>query len=138
MAIEEQKDSKSTYGLVGDGLDVTGEISFVGQLQVDGRVYGNITTETGTLTIGKNARIEASVDTAVCVVYGTLVGDIVANTRIEIGKTGCIEGSITTPALHIEEGAIIKGTIKMKDAESEPHLKEINSGNDLQQSMKAA
>jgi cytoskeletal protein CcmA (bactofilin family) len=48
------------------------------------------------------------------VIHGTVTGDVVASTRLEIRAPGKIIGDITTPSLVINEGAMLEGRCSMR------------------------
>ena len=58
----------SDMGLIGRGIEVSGDIFFADQLRVDGKVDGKIASDNGTLVIGESGRIEAQVDIGTCVI----------------------------------------------------------------------
>jgi cytoskeletal protein CcmA (bactofilin family) len=105
------------FALIGQGVEVSGQILFSNQLNVEGKVTGKITSETGDLTVGETGEVEAQVDIGVCRIHGTVHGDISARTRIEIHRTGKVHGDLATPKLLIEEGAIFNGAVKMSHEE---------------------
>lgn len=103
----------SDYGLIGQGIKVSGDISFADQLQVEGKVVGKIASTGGTLVIGETGELEAQVDVGICVIHGSLYGDLIGKTKVEIRKTGKVHGDVITPVLLVEEGAVFNGAIKM-------------------------
>ena len=106
----------STPGLVSKGVEITGDILFAEELRVVGRVVGKVISETGSLVIEQAGRVEAQVEVGICVIRGTLNGDVKAQSRIEIYKTGRVRGDLTAPVLLVEEGAVINGSIGMGKA----------------------
>ena len=114
----------SDMGLIGRGIEVSGDIFFADQLRVDGKVDGKIASDNGTLVIGESGRIEAQVDVGTCVIQGALHGNLIAKTKVEIHKTGRVHGDVITPVLVIEEGAVFNGAIKMGQ-ESSRKLEEV-------------
>jgi cytoskeletal protein CcmA (bactofilin family) len=113
MKLVKGENGKSELGWIGHGIKITGDISFSDRLQVDGRVSGKITSESGTLIIGESGQLAAKIDVGVCVVHGALDGNLIARTKVEIRRTGRIVGDVMTPVLIVEEGAIFNGAIKM-------------------------
>ncbi len=103
-------------GLVSKGVEITGDILFAEELRVVGKVVGKVVSETGTLVIEQAGRVEAQVEVGICVIRGTLNGDVKAQSRIEIYKTGRVRGDLMAPILLVEEGAIINGSIGMGKA----------------------
>jgi cytoskeletal protein CcmA (bactofilin family) len=48
------------------------------------------------------------------VIHGTVTGDVVAQTRLEIRAPGKVIGDVTTPTLVINEGAVLEGRCSMR------------------------
>ena len=113
MKLVKSDSTGSDFGLIGRGIEVTGDIAFSDQLNVEGKVNGRITSETGTLIVGETGHIEATVQIAACVIHGTLQGDLTAKSKVEIRRTGKVHGDVITPNLLVEEGAIFNGMIRM-------------------------
>jgi len=108
-------------GFSGQGIEISGQVQFNDRLQVDGKITGKVTSESGVLTIGESGLIEAQVEVGTCIVYGRIEGDLSSSTRIEIRKTGRVHGDIITPSLLIEEGAILNGMVKMTIEQQQQH-----------------
>lgn len=111
--VNKGESNNSDFGLIGRGIEVTGDISFSDRLQIEGKVTGTLTSESGSLGIGETGQVEARVDVGVCVIYGTLQGDLIARARVEIRRTGRVDGDVITPMLLVEEGAVFNGSIRM-------------------------
>jgi cytoskeletal protein CcmA (bactofilin family) len=103
----------NTVGLIGKGVEVSGDIVFSDGLRVEGRVAGSIVSAGGTLIVEQAAQIEARVEVGICVISGTLEGNVTAKSRVEVHKTARVRGDITTPVLLVEEGAILNGSVGM-------------------------
>lgn len=100
-------------GFIGNGIALTGQTSFKGMLRVDGILSGRISSEDGTLIVSTNGLVEADVEVAVAQIHGTFNGEIIASQRIEIGRAAKVTGSIHTPTLVMEEGAVLEGRCRM-------------------------
>jgi cytoskeletal protein CcmA (bactofilin family) len=105
-------------GFVGGAGMLSGEITFRGMMRVDGRVSGHVNSQDGTLVVSSGGRVEAQISVAVARINGTVVGDITAAERIELGRTAHVTGDLRTPALVVEQGAIFEGNCRMGAAES--------------------
>lgn len=114
----------NAIGLIGKGVEVSGDIVFTDGLRVEGRVAGSVVSAGGTLIVEQAARIEARIDVGICVISGTLEGNITAKSRVEVHKTARIRGDITTPVLLVEEGAVLNGNVGMISQEG-GHLGEL-------------
>jgi cytoskeletal protein CcmA (bactofilin family) len=127
----------SDFGLIGRGIEITGDISFTDRLQVEGRVNGTLISENGTLGIGETGQVEARVDVGVCVIYGTLQGDLIARSRVEIRRTGRVHGDVITPVLLVEEGAVFNGAIRMGKEAAAQRLEEmLSAGTDSEEQLR--
>jgi len=100
-------------GFVGFGTVMAGEAVFKGMLRVDGNLTGQISSEDGTLLIGTNGQVDANVNVSIATIHGTVNGDIIATKRIELGRSAKVVGNIATPALVVEQGAVLEGSCKM-------------------------
>jgi cytoskeletal protein CcmA (bactofilin family) len=103
-------------GFVGNGTTLTGEANFKGMLRVDGHLSGRVSSQDGTLIVSSGGQVDADIDVSVAQIYGTVVGDITASKRIELGRVARVTGNIQTPALVIEQGAIFEGSCRMQQS----------------------
>jgi cytoskeletal protein CcmA (bactofilin family) len=126
MKLVKGENGNSEFGWIGRGIEINGEIAFSDRLQVDGRVSGKLTSESGTLIIGESGQLDAQIDVGVCVVHGSVNGNLVARSKVEIRRTGRVHGDVMTPVLLVEEGAVFNGAIKMgKEALGNRTLEEV-------------
>jgi cytoskeletal protein CcmA (bactofilin family) len=108
-------------GFVGNGTTLTGEANFKGMRRVDGHLSGRVSSQDGTLIVSTGGQVDADVEVSVAQIYGTVVGNITATKRIELGRVAKVTGDIQTPALVIEQGAVFEGSCRMqqiKDAQA--------------------
>ncbi len=106
-------------GFVGNGTTLTGEANFKGMLRVDGHLSGRVSSQDGTLIISTGGQVEADVEVSVAQIYGTVIGNVTATKRIELGRVAKVTGDIKTPALVIEQGAIFEGSCRMQQIKDE-------------------
>jgi cytoskeletal protein CcmA (bactofilin family) len=103
----------NAYGLIGKGVEVSGDIVFSDGLRVEGRVSGSVVSEGGTLIVEQAAHIEARIDVGICIISGILEGNLTAKNRVEVHRTARVRGDLTTPVLLVEEGAVVNGNVGM-------------------------
>ena len=106
-------------GFVGNGTTLTGEANFKGMLRVDGHLSGRVSSQDGTLIVSTGGQVDADVEVSVAQIYGTVVGNITATKRIELGRVAKVTGDIQTPALVIENGAVFEGSCRMQHIKDE-------------------
>ncbi len=104
-------------GRISRGVQISGDVQFADALFVDGKVIGKVYSETGSLLIEQAGDVQADIDVGICVIRGTVRGNIKCKSRAEIYKTGRVEGDIQSPVLLVEEGALLSGTIAMSNEE---------------------
>ncbi|VAX25002.1 hypothetical protein MNBD_NITROSPINAE04-2303 [hydrothermal vent metagenome] len=97
---------------LGDETEFKGTLSFEGTVRIDGRFEGEVLTEDN-LIIGDKALVKAEIKVGAILVQGVVEGNIYAAQKIQIASKGKLVGSIVTPSLHIEEGAILEGNVSM-------------------------
>lgn len=102
------------HTLLGKGSEFEGKLSFEGQVRIDGRFSGQISTK-DTLVIGEGARVTAEILAGNVVVNGTVEGNIKATNLVELHPPARVKGSIETPALSIDKGVIFEGSCKMEN-----------------------
>jgi cytoskeletal protein CcmA (bactofilin family) len=125
MKLVKSEPSNSDFGWIGRGIEVKGDITFADRLQVDGKTIGKLTSESGTLIIGESGQIEAQIDVGVCVVHGSVQGNLIARSKLEIRRTGRVHGDVITPVLLVEEGAVFNGAIRMTQEAAGRLLEEV-------------
>lgn len=104
--------------ILGEGMEVAGEISFTRGLRVDGAVKGKLRSE-AMLQIGPQGRVEGEAVVRKVSVSGELRGVVHASDRVEIRKEGKIYGDVFTPCLIIEAGAVFEGKCNMSERKAE-------------------
>ena len=100
-------------GFVGDVLKFTGEVSFKSMLRIDGNFSGNVSSADGTLIVSNGAQItEATINVAVAKINGVVEGDIKASKELVLGPTASVTGTVSAPALVVQEGARFNGNCR--------------------------
>jgi cytoskeletal protein CcmA (bactofilin family) len=117
---EDQKNVGPTQdGQPGDGRAATlgasvcvkGAITASEDLTIDGQVEGRIDLPNHLLTIGPNATILADINATRVTVFGSVIGTIVAKDKVDLRKSGSVEGTVTCGRIAIQEGAHMSGKL---------------------------
>lgn len=93
---------------------ITGEIQGQGDLNLEGRLTGNIEIK-GLLFVGKKGNFNGEATAENMIIEGCIEGQIKANTKIEIRSSGHIKGNIICQQIVIAEGAFLDGKIKTEN-----------------------
>ena len=110
--------SRGSSAVLGKSVIVKGEIHGREDLTIDGEVEGTIELQEHKLTIGPNAKVNATVKAREVVVLGTLHGNVETRDRVEIRKEARLVGDIRTARIMIEDGAYFKGAVDIVRAET--------------------
>ncbi|UCC15524.1 MAG: polymer-forming cytoskeletal protein [Gammaproteobacteria bacterium] len=98
--------------LVGAGTRIFGDIEFEGGLHLDGQVHGNIRgVEGATLTVGSGGLVDGGVEVDKVVLNGTVQGDVVASTRVELGASARVIGNVVYQVIEMASGAEVNGSL---------------------------
>ncbi|MFZ3210504.1 MAG: polymer-forming cytoskeletal protein [Terriglobales bacterium] len=113
---------------IGKSLLIKGEVSGSEPIHIEGRIEGSISLPGGHVSVGREGVVTSSVQAGEVIVRGTLQGNITASDRVEIHRGGNVIGEVVTQRISIEDGAQMKGSIKMGRPDPKAHL-EIHGDN---------
>ncbi len=102
---------------IGRTLCIKGEISGSESLYIDGRVEGKINMPESRVTIGRNGKVDASIQAREVVVMGKVNGNIECSDRVDIRSEGSVAGDISTVRISVEDGAALKGGIQVRSGD---------------------
>jgi cytoskeletal protein CcmA (bactofilin family) len=102
---------------VGKSILFKGDLSGDEDLEIEGRIEGQIQLSDHQLTVGAHGRVKAEIKAKAVVVIGHVTGNVEATERIEVQASGVVEGDIRAPRLLIQEGAVVNGSVEMTRAE---------------------
>ena len=107
-----RRTSRSAPSIISGDLTVHGSMSASGDIQIDGKVEGDITS--GSITIGEKALVTGDVLAEDVIVRGKIVGSIRAR-KVQLCSTCHVEGDIYHQALAVETGAYFEGNCRHSD-----------------------
>jgi len=99
----------SSKNVLANDVDIKGTIKFENELIFDGKIEGEIVSDAGSLTIGKNANVHGEVKTKSVVVHGSVTGNISVTERCELKASSQLTGDLKAMRIVIEEGATFIG-----------------------------
>jgi cytoskeletal protein CcmA (bactofilin family) len=103
----------SSASRVSRGLVLRGEITGREDISIDGEVEGTLRLEGARVTICPAGRVRANISAREIVVQGEVRGELRAEERIEIGRSGSVQGSAAAKRIAIEDGAVFNGSIEV-------------------------
>ena len=97
---------RSVPSLISLDLEIVGELTTPGELQLDGTIEGDITCEK--LMVGEKASVTGRVQANEVVIRGKIIGNVKAN-NVELAETAHVVGDIWHDTLAIDAGAYLEG-----------------------------
>jgi cytoskeletal protein CcmA (bactofilin family) len=101
--------ASGSKNVLANDVDIKGTIKFQNELIFDGKIEGEIISEAGNLTLGKNADVHGEVKTKSLVVHGSVTGNITVTERCELKASSQLTGDLKAMRIIIEEGATFIG-----------------------------
>ncbi len=98
--------------MIGAGTTFRGYLSGDEDLTVEGRIEGSVYLSKD-LTIADGAVVAAQVEAQNVQVNGEVSGNITAAQTVQVASGAKVVGDVTTPRIHIAEGARFQGRINM-------------------------
>ncbi len=104
--------------VLGPGVHYKGTLNGAAGVRIEGSFDGSINIK-GPVVIADGAKVTADIHASAVSVGGSLKGNITAG-KVEILSTGRVWGDLTTSAFASEEGAFLRGSVKMEDEAPAP------------------
>jgi len=109
MTMKLKKKAANTIGaFLGSDSEFEGRLAFQGTIRIDGSYKGNIKVD-GTLIVGPSGRVQADINASNVIVNGEVIGNLNAETVIEVHASGQVYGNLSAPKVTIHEGAVFQG-----------------------------
>jgi cytoskeletal protein CcmA (bactofilin family) len=102
--------------MIGPSIVIKGEVTGSEDLLIQGKVEGNINLNGNQVSVGESGEVSANIQAKVIKIDGKVTGDITANEKVIISRSGHVHGNIVAPRVTLEDGAIFKGSIDMDPA----------------------
>jgi cytoskeletal protein CcmA (bactofilin family) len=93
---------------LGKDTVLEGRLTFKGVFNLDCNFKGDISAP-GTLIIGEKGKIDSNIHVKSVICNGEILGNIIAEERVEILSSGKVYGDIWAPVVVVKKGAIFDG-----------------------------
>jgi len=100
--------------LIGNSIEVDGDLNFSGGLHLDGKVKGSVMSESGSnsvLVVSEQGQINGDVSVPYAVINGTIKGNVYASEKLELSNKACITGNVHYNVLEMASGASVNGNM---------------------------
>lgn len=100
--------------VIGPGINWKGDLRGKGGVRIEGTVEGEIAIQ-GLVIIGETGKVTCqTLQAETVIVAGAVKGNIRCG-KLEIRATGRVWGDVVTTALSSEEGAFLRGQVRMEE-----------------------
>jgi cytoskeletal protein CcmA (bactofilin family) len=107
------------HTLIGPGIKFVGNIEASEDIEINGRVEGNIASG-NTITVTEEGSIRGNIAAGEFILHGLCEGDAKVAGHCEIGEKGCFVGEMFCSTLVTEDGSEFEGTLHLKKARAAP------------------
>lgn len=107
--------------LIGKDTLLKGTLESKGSLRIDGRMEGQIDNK-GDFIVGESGVVAADLKARNVTIAGRFEGSIDAGGRLELKRTAVAKGTFKASTLHVEDGAVLDGSMEMKTGEGATKL----------------
>jgi cytoskeletal protein CcmA (bactofilin family) len=114
---------------IGRSLVVKGEVTGAESLFIDGRVEGSINFPDNRVTVGRNGIVAANITANEVVIMGKVQGNVECADRLDIRSEGLLSGDVITHRISVEEGAILKGGVEVRNPDKKDQKNQAQSQN---------
>jgi cytoskeletal protein CcmA (bactofilin family) len=119
--------------LIGKDTLLKGTLESKGSLRIDGRMEGQIDNK-GDFFVGESGVVAADLKARNVTIAGRFDGSIEAGGRLELKRTAVAKGTFKASTLHVEDGAVLDGSMEMKTGEGATKLQ--NEKNNIRDEVK--
>jgi len=116
---KKEYDEHKMTGFFDKDTEFRGDLTFKGSFRIDGRFKGTIASDS-MLVIGEQGVVEADIKVSYLVINGEIRGTIQAEDKVEIHGRARVFGTIVTPKLVVEEGALLEAKCQAGEIPASP------------------
>lgn len=104
----------NTQTLISRTTQIKGDLTFSGELQLEGKVVGNIYSEDqkdARLVIADTGVVEGEIRVPVVIVNGSVIGNVYSSKQLEMAAKGIVKGSVHYKSIQMIKGAQVNGSM---------------------------
>lgn len=102
---------------VGETVTIKGELSAREHVIINGTVEGDVSVPDHGVAIGPQGNIKGNIFAKTITVLGRVIGTLTAERSAELRRTAQVEGELIAPAVVIDNGALLQGSIDTSKAD---------------------
>lgn len=110
----------NNHTLISRATRVNGDLHFTGELQIEGKVTGNIYADDekdAKLVIADTGLVEGEIRAPIVIVNGKVVGNIHSSKHLELAAKGNVTGTVHYNSIEMVKGAQLNGSMVNNQAQ---------------------
>lgn len=108
------RQAREAVATIGSGVVITGDVACETELQIDGRIHGDVRCPT--VFLGSDGQVDGSIHGDRVRISGTVDGGIIAG-DLALEPTAQVNGDVEYARMKVTAGAVISGTIRHRPVE---------------------
>jgi cytoskeletal protein CcmA (bactofilin family) len=112
--------------LISKSTEIVGDVHFTGNLEVEGRVRGNIFAEEGTdarVRVMEKGLVEGQISVPTVVINGSVNGDVRSSKHIELAAKATVHGNVHYHLIEMVKGSQVNGNLVYGGSDAKPKPK---------------
>lgn len=104
----------NNHTLISRATRVNGDLHFTGELQIEGKVTGNIYADDekdAKLVIADTGIVEGEIRAPVVIVNGKIIGNVYSSKHLELAAKGNVTGTVHYTSIEMVKGAQLNGSM---------------------------
>lgn len=104
--------------LIAAGTEIFGDIKFAGNLEIEGRVTGNIVADDATNSVVRvleHGEVDGNVTVPTVIVNGTVKGDVHSSSHLELATKAKVTGDVHYAMIEMAKGAQVNGSLVVNE-----------------------
>lgn len=104
----------NNHTLISRGTKVVGDLHFSGDLQIEGKVCGNILAESGNdakLVVAEKGLVEGEIRVPMVVINGRVNGNVYSTKHVELASKAMVEGNVHYQLIEMVKGSQVNGSL---------------------------
>lgn len=105
--------------LIAGGTEIHGDIQFAGNLEIEGRVIGNINAENDSnavVRVLEHGEVDGNVTVPSVIVNGTVKGDVHSSSHLELAAKAKITGDVHYAVIEMAKGSQVNGSLVVNES----------------------
>lgn len=104
----------NNHTLLSRSTKIVGDLYFTGELQIEGKVCGNIVVESGQdgrVVVAESGVVEGEIRAPIAVINGHVSGDIHSSKHVELAAKAVVVGSVYYQLIEMVKGSQVNGSL---------------------------